>query len=101
MRWWRGYKYKHLSGMAASFVVAYLLSLSTLFEGALLSMGEWGIVGAFIGGILFVNSLTVGIGAIMLLRLQEHISAVQTALVAGYGTVIAGRMMVMIEEGWR
>jgi uncharacterized membrane protein YdjX (TVP38/TMEM64 family) len=54
----------------------------------LLQLSNYGYLGAFIAGILFVSSFTVSIGALILFSLVHAMPAWQIGLVAGLGSVI-------------
>jgi hypothetical protein len=51
-------------------------------------LGNYGYIGAFFGGILFVSTFTVSIGTALLLLLAETMRPVEIGLIAGVGAVI-------------
>lgn len=88
MKTWRSFKYKNLSLFVISLFVAFILSQYEPFHNFLLSLGNFGYLGAFIAGILFVSTFTVSTGAVILLVLAEKLSAVEIGIVAGLGAVV-------------
>lgn len=84
---WKKWKYKNLTFFILSLFVAFLLSKYEPFHEFLLSFGEYGYLGAFIAGILFVSTFTVAIGAVIMLVLAEKLSPFEIALIAGLGAV--------------
>lgn len=88
MYYWRKWKYKHLTFFAISIILAIFLSRQELFHTFLLNLGNFGYIGAFIGGILFVSTFTVATGAVILLVLAERLSPIELALIAGLGGMV-------------
>jgi uncharacterized membrane protein YdjX (TVP38/TMEM64 family) len=82
------WKYKNLTMVFVSLIVALLLSRFETFHTFLLNLGELGYVGALIAGILFVSTFTVTTGALILLVLAETLSPWEIGLIAGLGAVI-------------
>jgi len=88
MTYWRRWKYKNLTFLFLSILVAFFLSQYEPFHTLLLNLGNFGYVGAFIAGILFVSTFTVSTGAIILLVLVEQLSPIEIGIIAGFGAVI-------------
>jgi hypothetical protein len=82
------WKYKNLTLLLISLVIAFWFSRYEPFHTFLLSLGEFGYVGAFLAGFLFVSSFTVATGALILLVLAERLSPVEIGLFAGLGAVV-------------
>lgn len=82
------WRYKNLSIFAISVVFAFFLSRFEALHAFLLNLGEFGYIGAFFAGILFVSTFTVATGAVILLVLAEKLSAVEIGIVAGFGAVV-------------
>lgn len=82
------YKYKNIAIFLLSLVVAFFLYRYEPFHRVLLSFGEWGYIGAFIGGILFVSTFTVATGMLILLILVERLSPLEIGIIAGLGAVV-------------
>ncbi|MBI4990663.1 hypothetical protein HZB96_01050 [Candidatus Gottesmanbacteria bacterium] len=88
MSYWRHWKYKNLTLVFLGIVLALILSRIEAFHTFLLHLGNFGYIGAFIAGILFVNIFTVSTGALILLILAEQLSAIEIGLIAGLGAVV-------------
>lgn len=82
------WKYKNLTFLLFSLVLAYFVFLNETLHGYLLHLGNLGYVGAFFAGILFVSTFTVATGAIILLVLAETLSPIEIGLIAGLGAVV-------------
>jgi len=82
------WKYKNITFLLISILVAYFLSRFEMFHTFLLSLGELGYLGAFLAGILFVSTFTVATGAVLILVLAEKLSPIEIGLFAGVGAVI-------------
>lgn len=87
MNKWKAFKYKNLTFLIISIAVAYYLSQYEPFHNFLLNLGNYGYIGAFIAGILFVSTFTVATGAVILLVLAEKLSPLEIGLIAGLGAV--------------
>lgn len=81
-------KYKNLTFLGVSVLVAFCLSQYEPFHEFLMHLGKLGYVGAFLGGMLFVSTFTVATGAVILLVLAESLSPVEIGIVAGLGAVV-------------
>ncbi len=88
MTYWRRWKYKNLTFLLISIIVALFISRYEPFHNFLLNLGDFGYIGAFIAGILFVSTFTVATGAIILLVLAERLSPIEIGILAGLGAVV-------------
>lgn len=86
-------KYKNLTFTFLGIIIALILSRVETFHIFLLSLGNLGYLGAFVGGILFVSTFTVATGAVVLLILAEKLSPVELGLIAGLGAVCGDFMI--------
>lgn len=88
MSYWKDWKYKNftlfIGSVAFSFIVFRIEGLHTFF----LDIGNWGYLGALIGGFLFVSSFTAAIGAVILLILAERLSPLEISIIAGLGGAV-------------
>lgn len=82
------WKYKNLTVVFASIILAIVLFKNEWLHSYLLSIGEFGYIGAFIAGILFVSTFTVATGSLILLILAEKLSPIELDLIAGLGAVV-------------
>jgi len=88
MTYWRRWKYKNLTFLLISIIVALFISRYEPFHNFLLNLGDFGYIGAFIAGILFVSTFTVATGAVILLVLAERLSPIEIGILAGLGAVV-------------
>lgn len=96
MSYWQHWKYKHLTFFFISIIFVAFLSAFDSFHQALVQLGTYGYIGAFVAGILFVSTYTVSIGALTLLILAETLHPVEIALIAGLGAVVGDYTIFMI-----
>lgn len=82
------WRYKNFTLFALSFFAAFLLSRFEAFHSFLLHLGQFGYVGAFLAGMLFVSTFTVATGAVILLVLAEVLSPLEIGIAAGLGAVV-------------
>lgn len=87
------WKYKNLTIVLVGIIVAILLSRNEMFHSFLMHLGNFGYVGAFVAGILFVSTFTVATSALVLLTLAESLSPIEIGLIAGLGAVV-GDMLI-------
>ena len=73
-------KYKNIIILLLSIFFALILSRFEEFHSFLLNLGNFGYIGAFIAGMLFVSTFTVATGAVVLLVLAEKLSPVEEFL---------------------
>jgi len=88
MSHWKRWRYKHLSLFLISIIFSLYLARNEGFHLFLLNLENWGYIGALFAGILFVSSLTVATGAVILVILAERLSPIELALIAGFGGMI-------------
>ncbi len=82
------HKHKNLFLILVGILAALAFSRNEAFRSFLLQMGSLGYLGAFLGGMLFVSTLSAASGALILLILAERLSPIEIALVAGLGAVV-------------
>lgn len=88
VNFWQHLKYKNLSLLGVSLIIAVILFRLESFHQFLLGLGDLGYIGAFIAGILFVSTFTVATGGVILLVLSEKLSPVEIGIFAGLGAVL-------------
>ncbi len=86
---WHRYHYKNLTYLGTSLIIALVLFSTETFRNFLYTLGSYGYLGAFIGGIMFVSTFTVSIGTVILLFLAETLNPIEIGLVAGLGAVLS------------
>lgn len=87
MKFWSGYKYKNLTFLFISLLLAIALFRNESFHTSLLGLGSLSYFGAFIAGALFVSTFTVATGAVVLLVLAESFPPVNLGLIAAIGAM--------------
>jgi len=85
---WRRYHFKNITYFGISIVIGLVLLKTSFFRELVFHLGNFGYVGAFFGGMLFVSTFTVSIGTAILLLLSETLHPVEIGLIAGIGAVI-------------
>ena len=84
----RSFRYKNLIFVIFGIIIAIFLSMFEPFHQFLLSLKDFGYIGAFFAGILFVSVFTVSTGIVILLVLAEKLSPLEIGLLAGLGAVL-------------
>lgn len=82
------WKYKNLTVVLISIILAIVLSRIEALHVFLLHLGSLGYIGAFIAGVLFVSTFTVATGALILFTLAEYLLPLEIAIIAGLGAVL-------------
>ncbi len=85
---WQRYRYKNITCLLISVLLAFFLLRWEPFRNLLFQLGDWGYIGAFIGGILFVSTFTVAAGTVILALLAESLSPIEIGIIAGLGAVV-------------
>ena len=85
---WHRYHYKNITYMGVSVLIAWILLQNQYARYVLTHLGNYGYIGAFIGGILFVSTFTVSVGTVLLLILTSSLHPVEIGLIAGIGAVL-------------
>lgn len=85
---WHRYHYKNLTYVAISIILALFLLRIEGFHNFLFNLGNFGYIGAFIGGLLYVSTFTVSIGSVILIVLAQKLNPVEIGLLGGLGGVI-------------
>jgi hypothetical protein len=85
---WHRYPFKNLTLFGASIIVGLILLKTPTFRDMIFHLGNFGYIGAFIGGILFISTFTVTIGTALLMLLAESLHPVEIGIIAGLGAVV-------------
>lgn len=85
---WKYWKYKNLTLFFVSILAAFTLTRFEQFQNLLLTLGDYGYLGAFFAGLLFVSTFTVAFGVIILSVLAQYLSPIEIGLIAGLGAVV-------------
>jgi hypothetical protein len=81
------HKHHNLFLLAISIVLGLVLSRSSFFQQAVLSLSTYGFIGAFLAGMFLVSTFSATIGGVLLGQLATHMSPLELALFAGLGAV--------------
>lgn len=82
------WKYKNILVVLLGIVFALVLSQIEAFHVFLLHLGGFGYIGAFFAGVLFVSTITVATGTLILLVLAGQLHPLEIGLIAGLGAVV-------------
>lgn len=90
---WTRWKYKNITMFALSIVFALWVTKFEELHAVLLRLGDWGYIGAFFAGFLFVSTFTVATGFVILLILAESLNVLELAFIASMGGVLGDLMI--------
>ncbi len=99
MKWFRDYKYKGLTLIFISIILTILLSKNDSLNQSIFNASRIPILGSFIAGILYVSASTAPFGVFLLLGLSKTLSAIEIAIVAGLGGVVADFVLFRFFKG--
>lgn len=88
MKYWRLWRYKNLTFLFLSIFIGIVIARNEAFANFTENLGSAGYIGAFIGGMLFVSSFSVGTGAAILLLLTKTLSPLEIGIFAGLGGAV-------------
>jgi len=82
-------KFKYKKTIIALSIIILTLFLGQLpfFKSAIILVGEWGYLGAFLAGIFFVSIFTVAPATLALYLLASYLNPVEISLLAGAGAI--------------
>lgn len=92
------FRYKNLTLALIGVIFAVLLSRQPQFVSELHRFGEWGYLGAFFAGVLFVSTFTAATGALLLLVFAETLHPIELGLIAGAGAVMGDLLILRLIE---
>lgn len=84
----KDFKYKYLSLIGVSLIIAAYLAGNQSFHNFLLQLGSLEYVGALIAGVLFVSTFTVAESIVIISILSTNINPVALGLIGGIGAVV-------------
>jgi len=85
---WKRYKYKNLTFLSISFLVAFFFFENETIHSFLLHLGALEYLGAFLAGIMFTSTFTVALSMVILLILAENLNPIHIGIIAGVGAVL-------------
>jgi hypothetical protein len=83
-----GYRYKNLTLLFLSVIVALVVFRNESFHTYLLHLGTFEYIGAFLAGLFFVSTFTIAPASIVLFILAETLPIWSIAFVAGTGAML-------------
>ncbi|MDO8429321.1 MAG: hypothetical protein Q7S88_01710 [Candidatus Daviesbacteria bacterium] len=81
MKW----HHRHLVFFISGLVLAIILAGNPIFRSLISGLGTLGYLGAFIAGLLYVSSLTVGTSVVIISGLAQDLSPIMIGLIGGLG----------------
>ncbi|MFA5932853.1 MAG: hypothetical protein WCV81_01145 [Microgenomates group bacterium] len=85
---WKHWHYKNTFLLILSLIIFFLLADTPFVKNIISYIGNFGYLGAFFAGILFVSVFTVAPASIVLFYLAESLNPLGIALAAGTGGMI-------------
>lgn len=85
---WENWHYKNTALLILSLVVFFIFAEHPIIKKIISTIGDFGYIGAFITGILFVSIFTVAPAATVLFFLADSLNPLLVAIFAGAGAVI-------------
>lgn len=82
------WRFKYLTVLFLSLIAAGFLAESDSAYKFFLQVGDYGYMGAFITGVLFVSSFTVATSTVLIALLSESVHPLTIGLIGGLGAVI-------------
>ena len=99
MEWFKNYKYKGLTLILISILLAIFSSENKSLNQTILNVSQIPVLGAFVAGILYVSASTAAFGVFILLGLSKTLSAIEIAVIAGLGGVVADFILFRFFKG--
>ncbi|MEK7521663.1 MAG: hypothetical protein AAB599_02590 [Patescibacteria group bacterium] len=87
MSGWKHWRYKNLTFLSVSIILAIYFKKIGLFEQVILFLGPLGYFGAFFAGFMFVLTFTVSFAIALLFELGQKLTVWELGLIAGIGGV--------------
>ncbi len=84
----KSWKYKNITITLLGLIFALILSRYEPFHQFLFGLRDYGYIGAFVAGLLFVSTFTFATGALILLILAETLTPWELGLIGGLGGVL-------------
>lgn len=89
MNWLRNYKYKNLTLVFLSILLAIFLSEYDFLDQFLFKTRYIPFIGSFIAGVFYTSASTAALGILMLTDLSKRLSPIEIAILAGLGGALA------------
>ncbi|MBI2012059.1 hypothetical protein HYS91_04790 [Candidatus Daviesbacteria bacterium] len=88
MNFWDKWKFKYLTVVLISVLIAIILAENETFKNFLHNLGSLEYVGALSAGLLFVSTFTFAISTVIIVLLSQDIHPLAIALIGGVGAVL-------------
>jgi membrane protein YqaA with SNARE-associated domain len=85
---WRHWKFKNTGLLLVSLLLFFFFAEHPFIRNSIEFIGNFGYIGAFIAGILFVSIFTVAPATVVLFYLADTLNPLGVALTAGLGCVL-------------
>lgn len=85
---WKHWHYKNTALLILSLVVFFFLAETPFVQQAIRFIGNFGYIGAFIAGILFVSVFTIAPASVVLFYLAEDLNPLGVAIAGGLGGMV-------------
>lgn len=85
MRFWMKWHHRHLVFFIGGLILAIILASNPIFRSLISGLGTLGYLGAFIAGLLYVSSLTVGTSIVIISGLAQDLNPILVGLIGGLG----------------
>ncbi len=99
MKWFIDYKYKGLTLILISILLTIFLSKYNFLNQTIFNISRIPILGSFIAGILYVSASTAPFGVFLILGLSKSLPAIEIAIFAGLGGVVADFILFRFFKG--
>jgi hypothetical protein len=94
----KSHRSKNLLLVAVSIVISFVVLRTPFFNDILLQLGNYGYIGSFIAGILFVSTFTIAPASVILGELSLTLSPYLLAILGGFGAMISNLLMIKAED---
>lgn len=98
-RWWRSWKYKHLTSLGLGLVLAFFLLQNEVFHTFIRGLHQYGYLGALIAGLAFSSMFTVAPSIIAFIYLSEIMPPLELAIIGGLGAVLGDIIILHVLDG--
>jgi len=94
----KSYRHTNLFLIFFSILISFIVLRTPVFKDALLQLGNFGYLGSFIAGILFVSTFTIAPASVVLGELSLTLSPYLIAVIGGFGAMISNLLMINAED---
>lgn len=91
---WKHWPYKNTAFLILSLIVFFFFADTPVIKNTVSYIGNFGYIGAFFVGIMFVSIFTVAPAAVVLFHLAETLNPLGIAIAAGTGGVVGDYLIL-------